>query len=774
MSSIAIYTTRLQTFSSVVVGSVGGAWIVFLTACLLGSLSLQTIVVASAIMVALASERWPSAIRHTKHILTRWKEHRTDFYLSVGLCVALSFIFWPLYATRMIPEVNGMIMSGGSCYGDLPIHMYLAESFLIGCNKNISWSGMTSPIFTGERLTYPFLPDFHAAIFRPLGDTLHEGFLFPSFMMCTAMWGMLYCFTVRVTGSRIGGIFSALLTIGAGGMGGWRWIQSAGWNGAMYRDVIQHDPTGEWKYLWFAFVPHIMLPQRGACFAYPMAVLCLLLMWSGTDTTSGKVTPSERRHLLIYSALCAGSLPMVQAHSFIGVGVIIAIVAAFDFYKWLADPTLMVDWLLAGIVAVATGGPQMILFRKTAFEGYYGKFLSYGWLYKNYEFGKPDGVIGWFRMWWYSLGPTVHIFVALMVAYIVEAYVGWRIGSRAAKKDASGAIAYILSQHSSSGAGGLTSASAAAAKRESPRDVGAWEEGGALSSNAYDSSIPSKLPGVKGPTATLLGSIIGHYYAKSVLPILTKLGRAVGADRLEASLAFANVLSVNGRAFDTIKLAIGALTVFVISNYVNFQPWERDNAKIFYIFIFVSSALNGAALAIPFEWLIGSGPGAARIPQVTGVPLPDVVKFVRAGEAAAAAVSPSGGKRSVVPPSVAAAAKAVDSAIPKGLRKLGAERALFSLSALLSPALLVLATLSGWMMVLQEKRHFDPMFDHDAIRTGDWIKEHTNPKSVFVHNNYHIEPCGSLAGRPTLVAYYGWVSNHGYNTHERLKVRNIA
>ena len=330
-----------------------------------------------------------------------------------------------------------MIYSGGSCYGDLPIHMYLAESFLIGGNKHISWSGMTSPIFAGERLTYPFLPDFHAAIFRPLGDTLHEGFLYPSFMMATAMWGILYCFTVRVTGSRLGGALSVLLTIGAGGMGGPRWIQAVGWNSAMTRDVVQHDPTGEWKYLWFAFVPHILLPQRGACFAYPMAVLCLLLVWVGSDNTSAgaaRPTPLERRHLLIGAALAAGSLPMVQAHSFIGCGVIIIFIALLDCYKWLADPTLMVDWALAGIVAAVTGGPQMLLFQKTVTQGYYGKFLAYGWLYEHFEFGKPLGVIGWFNMWWYSLGPTVHLFVVLILAYAAEAAFGWRIGSRAAKK----------------------------------------------------------------------------------------------------------------------------------------------------------------------------------------------------------------------------------------------------------------------------------------------------------------------------------------------------
>lgn len=41
-----------------------------------------------------------------------------------------------------------------------------------------------------------------------------------------------------------------------------------------------------------------------------------------------------------------------------------------------------------------------------------------------------------------------------------------------------------------------------------------------------------------------------------------------------------------------------------------------------------------------------------------------------------------------------------------------------------------------------------------------------------MHSNSHVQPCASLAGRPSLVAYYGWVSNHGYNANERLGDRD--
>ena len=39
---------------------------------------------------------------------------------------------------------------------------------------------------------------------------------------------------------------------------------------------------------------------------------------------------------------------------------------------------------------------------------------------------------------------------------------------------------------------------------------------------------------------------------------------------------------------------------------------------------------------------------------------------------------------------------------------------------------------------------------------------------------YHVQPSGAVAGRPSLVAYYGWVSNHGYNANDRLGDRDYV
>ena len=83
------------------------------------------------------------------------------------------------------------------------------------------------------------------------------------------------------------------------------------------------------------------------------------------------------------------------------------------------------------------------------------------------------------------------------------------------------------------------------------------------------------------------------------MPQWAYLGRALRLAELDAAIAPANALTLNGRALDTAKLALGAFLVFLLGNYVNFQPWDRDNAKLYYIWVFVAAAINGAALAAP-------------------------------------------------------------------------------------------------------------------------------------------------------------------------------
>ena len=47
------------------------------------------------------------------------------------------------------------------------------------------------------------------------------------------------------------------------------------------------------------------------------------------------------------------------------------------------------------------------------------------------------------------------------------------------------------------------------------------------------------------------------------------------------------------------------------------------------------------------------------------------------------------------------------------------------------------------------------MFDEDHLAVGHYIEQHTHPRAVMLHRDFHIFASGSIAGRPTLLAYTG-------------------
>lgn len=117
---------------SVPVGTICGAWAVYLASCLLGRLTLSSIALGTASMVlaaALNRRRFLREWGHFSAAMPSWGKWRIPLPLTspdwvcLAMSLAMGYVLWPLYSSRMIPEAHGNIMSGGSCYGDLPIHM---------------------------------------------------------------------------------------------------------------------------------------------------------------------------------------------------------------------------------------------------------------------------------------------------------------------------------------------------------------------------------------------------------------------------------------------------------------------------------------------------------------------------------------------------------------------------------------------------------------------------------------------------------------------------
>lgn len=829
--------------ASIPVGTIFSAWIVYLVACCLSAIEYQTLIMANMIILYLVVERFPAFWRNWKELVHKGldkSEYRDLAWVSI-IVGGLGFLFWPLYSSHMIPwdkdpgDPSKMaIMSGGSCWADLPIHMHIAESFLTGRNQDVSWSDMQSPVFAGSNMYYPFLPDFHAAIMKKMGDPLRNGFLYPGFFLCLSFFALMYFLAVRLTKSRVAAIMAMLLTIGAGGMGGinlfFRDLKESGGNvnqafwRTVERDTAQNDVSGDGKVFWFAFLPHVFLPQRGANFAYPMALLILLLVWNGTNTTRDAIaqgiSPATRRSFLMHAAGFAAALPLVQAHAFIGLGVIIGIVFILDMHKWLADIRLFGGWISAGVVAILFGGPQMMMFRTQVERGHGGNFIKYGWIYRNHELGQPPAgsppgfgpLLGFFRFWYMSLGAALPLFLLALGLLgwdlVQAAWLAWRVKAFEAPNSSTGSIEYMSLLKTLEAARGVrvpTVASAAnitsstnsankKAKTEDGEATGSSSSSGFNSAAAaagvrarnnvdggveYDFDHAKKYAPRFGPAAgvasdaTLLEHLIGLTLQQLPNVVADTINDPTclnwnGVDRFLAPL---NELTLVGRGLDLLKLVIGAFAVFLMGNYINFQPWDRDNCKLFYLWIFVGSCLTGAMLAAPIEALAGpivkfiDGPGSARLLQWIGTPPRTVLEAYHSaasGRGATEKLKDEGrGPASTSAVSVHLARRITSKAV-----------ATASLAGVVFG--LILSCTTGLMMVLREYGLYHVLLDQDMIAMGEYIRANLAPKAVVVHRDTHITPSGCIAGRPTLIAYNGWMWSHGYSYYDRDRDRSYA
>ena len=170
---------------AIAVGTIGGSWAVYFAACLTGSLTPFSVTLGTGLMVGAAAMTGRRAMREIERMVStgfvvqtvssssssssnaantsdasrrrlggngdgsgtggkrgsggfdgfvtyimgigRSIPLRNPDYVLIVLELILGLWLWPLYSSRMIPEQHGNIFSGGSCYGDLPIHMQIAK-----------------------------------------------------------------------------------------------------------------------------------------------------------------------------------------------------------------------------------------------------------------------------------------------------------------------------------------------------------------------------------------------------------------------------------------------------------------------------------------------------------------------------------------------------------------------------------------------------------------------------------------------------------------------
>lgn len=298
--------------------------------------------------------------------------------------------------------------SKGAGFSDLPFQLSIIQSFAVGCNnKRDSMFRIWTAFYSSTPLSYPFIPNFHAALLISTGLTsVRYALLIPSIFIVFSFLMGLYSYVFYFTKSHLASILSLLIFTNLGGLG-WTHVFDPKHRNDPRRDWIHDWGNGQSEY-WFHPIMHIIIPQRSAMWSLPLCVWTLLFLSLGLQ--------QKNRKFFALAGLMTGFLPQLQVHSYVAIAqyAIGLCIIAFPFNnknKWREYIEL---WAMYAIIANIIAFPQLLpyLSRVNANKK---AFVNYNPIWNAHE--KRNCKFAPIILWWRGLG--VFAAISLLCGWLV-------------------------------------------------------------------------------------------------------------------------------------------------------------------------------------------------------------------------------------------------------------------------------------------------------------------------------------------------------------------
>ena len=254
--------------------------------------------------------------------------------VAVG-AVAAAFVGLTLGAGMWRVTPDGVI-SGGSNWSDLGVHLSIAQTLNAGANFPPE-----VPYFAGVPLTYHWFADLHAAILASAADLFAVPAMVVQSAVLAGALALLVCSLARrlIRGphARRIGMLAAALAIFGGGMGYVLFLRDLIGSGSPALELIAtHSYDNQWLTDWPYFrIPSVMgtglLAHRATAAGLPILIGAVLLLSAGLPTARQRLAGWRDHHWLIALA-----------------GVLGALLAPFHFFFFPVFPLLALAWVLAG------------------------------------------------------------------------------------------------------------------------------------------------------------------------------------------------------------------------------------------------------------------------------------------------------------------------------------------------------------------------------------------------------------------------------------------
>jgi len=360
-------------------GWILAAWAAYLVASVQKSLAYGSMVGLTMLLCLVAAILWVLSFRRAvsgPNSGLRLQPHLPLLVLLVftGCFYSYSFV------TQSFPLKQDGLQTGKAMFADLPFHLSMITAFVYGDNFPPLYR-----IFPPDPLTYPFLPDFQAAVLIKLGLSINAALVAAGVPLAIALTGLLYCLAKRLLGRWSAAMVATFLFLLGGGLGfiyflaHWQTSQMGFWQ-FLTHQPLNYAHEGKLALYWDNVIVGQILPQRASLYGMAIAFLVSILFASVWRRWCEE-KPAERWDgglELLVAGMLVGLLPRVHSFTFIALGLVS--IGCFFLRPRFA-------WLLFWLPALLLALPQVIAVNQHIAHRHFF-YLQAGWM-GNYEKNWP-------------------------------------------------------------------------------------------------------------------------------------------------------------------------------------------------------------------------------------------------------------------------------------------------------------------------------------------------------------------------------------------------
>ncbi len=288
-------------------------------------------------------------------------------------------LFFIIGGKLLIERPDGIYTGIINAYGDVGWH-----GAIINGLAGQATLPMENPIFSGERLTYPFLANLISTTMIVIGSSLTTSVDVPTIFLIPCILVLLYLVGRTYSESKMAGVIACLLFLFGGATFGWvQFFSDISTSTVPLTDFLLTLPAEDYSGVGtsakgFHFlnpVTSLLLPQRAMLFGIPIVLSVLLLLHPKNIRT---------KYAALTAGVLAGMLPLFHAHACIALAAaIVALIIAYPVVR---------SWTLFFIPALAIGLPELLFYVQGNATS--GSFFRYGPFWMA---GSENQIAYWFK-----------------------------------------------------------------------------------------------------------------------------------------------------------------------------------------------------------------------------------------------------------------------------------------------------------------------------------------------------------------------------------------